>query len=160
MINDFLVNGFVTGTLSLDAAYLFKQFQFPNCNDGEATPSLQASTYLQALHRHIAEKYVSSMFDEYGFGEHNMWSGVDAPSKEWHNDNCDEFNSNFLVYLDDGEMYNNFIEVKSPTEEFKIYPKKNQFVWLNQDKKFLHRATHTEGPRRVLSFEFNIPAIS
>lgn len=159
-MNEFLTNGFATGVLTLDVAFLFKRFPFPNCNDGEATPSPEAEMYLQSLHEHIATKYVSTMFDEFGFGEHNMWSGVDGPSQEWHNDSCDEFNSNFLVYLDDGEMYNNFIEVKTPVEEFKIYPKKNQFVWLNQNQRFLHRATHTEGPRRVLSFEFKIPAIA
>lgn len=160
MIDNFLVNGFATGILVFDAAFLFKTFEFPDCNDGDAEFGEKATQLLQIVHQHVASKYVSTLFDEYEVGQFGMWAGVDSLSKDWHNDSNNEFNSNFLVYLDDGEQYGNSIEIKTPTEEFKIYPKKNQFVWLNQNKKFLHRATHTSGPRRLLSFEFKIPALA
>jgi hypothetical protein len=159
MINNFLINGFTSDFLTLDAAFLFKKFEFPDCNNGEAELEEEAVELLDILHRHVAKKYVSSLFDEYSIGERGMWTGVDNMSSDWHNDSNEEFNSNFLIYLDDGELHGNSIEIKTPTEEFKIYPNKNQFVWLNQNKKFQHRATHLSGPRRLLSFEFTIPAI-
>ena len=159
-MNDFLTNGFTTGILTLDVAFLFKKFHFPNCNDGDAEFTAEASQFLSILHQHVSDKYVSKLFTEYSIGSSGMWSGVDNLSSDWHNDSNEKFNSNFLVYLDDSEQYGNSIEIKTPVEEFKIYPKKNQFVWLNQDKKFLHRATHMSGPRRLLSFEFKIPDLS
>ena len=139
---------------------LFKNFEFPDYNNVDVELEEQATQLLTILHNHIANKYVSVLFDNYVVGRRCMWTGIDNLSSDWHNDNNDEFNSNLLVYLDDGEQYGNSIEIKTPTEEFKIYPKKNQFVWLNQDKKFLHRATHISGPRRLLSFEFKIPDLS
>jgi len=159
MLENFLLNGFATGIMQSDLAFLFKRFQFADCNDGDSEIDPEAVNLLNALHSFISNTYVSPLFSEYTIARSCMWTGVDSLSKDWHNDNCAEFNSNFLIYLDDGETYGNSIEIKTPSEEFKIYPKKNQFVWLNQDKKFLHRATHVSGPRRLLSFEFKIPAI-
>jgi hypothetical protein len=162
MYNDFFTNGFVTGQIEMDAAFLFKKFEFPSCDNDDPTPDINpsAKNLLDILHKHIAQKYVSALFADFSIGENAMWSGVDSMSTDWHNDGREGFNSNFLVYLDDGEAYGNKIEVKAVTEQFTIFPKKNQFVWLNQSGGFLHKATHVSGPRRVLSFEFDIPALS
>ena len=158
MINSFATNGFATGIVQADLAFLFKNFSFANCSDTHSEINYQAAKLLSILHQHIGRRYVSTVFNEYTIIKNSMWSGVDSLSKDWHNKGCQESNSSFLIYLDDGETYGNSIEIKTPSEEFKIYPKKNQFVWLNQDKKFSYRETHVSGPRRLLSFEFKIPA--
>jgi hypothetical protein len=162
MYNDFFINGFVSGTIAMDAAFIFNGFEFPSCDNDDPTPVINQSAkkLLDIIHNYIAQTYVSKLFTHFSIGENSMWSGVDGMSADWHNDGREGFNSNFLIYLDNGEAYGNKIEVKNSAEEFVIFPKKNQFVWLNQSSGFLHKATHVSGPRRVLSFEFNIQGLT
>ena len=65
-----------------------------------------------------------------------------------------------LIYLDDNTKQNgNNIQVRTGDYHFTLYPKRRDFVWLNQKKCFQHRAQHLSGIRRVLSFEYLVPAL-
>ena len=142
---------------------VFDKFDFKDCTQPEETWLDQnAMKDLKKLHKWFADNYVAKMFDEFEMKDCAMWSGVDEGSREWHNDfeDGDAFNSNILVYMDDNTEENgNNIQVASGDYINIIYPKRREFVWLNQKKCFQHRATHKSGVRRVLSFEYMIPAL-
>lgn len=164
MIENFFINGFVHGQFDIDVINMFDTDEFINCNSDEAdykSINDESRAKLNMLHQHIAKTYIEKLFENYKIGKNSMWSGVDSGSEVWHNDfiDSDRFTSNFLIYLDDNASHGNSIEVKNVFEEFKIIPKQNEFVWINQNKKFAHRATHKSGPRRLLSFEFFIPEL-
>ena len=107
----------------------------------------------------IFDRHLSKLFPNIELLEKSMWQGVDTKSKEWHTDYMvkKNFNSNLLLYLDDN--YGNNIQVKNQTEEFTIYPIRGDFIWLNQNKIFQHRADHSAGPRRLISYEIYIPGL-
>lgn len=164
MIENFFINGYVHGKFDIDAVTMFKDDYFIDCNSDDADVreiDTESKRKLNNLHEYISENYIKQIFTEFRVGKNGMWSGVDSGSAEWHNDFVDEdrFTSNFLIYLEDNEPFGNSIEVKNQFQEFKIVPKPNEFVWLNQNRKFMHRATHKSGPRRLLSFEFFIPSL-
>lgn len=111
----------------------------------------------------LSDRYVKSLFSDFEYKDCGMWKGVDKGSSKWHNDflDGDNFNSNILVYLDDNTEENgNFIEVRGPGFSHKLYPKKNQLIWLNQKRIFEHKATYNSGQRRLLSFEYFIPQLT
>ena len=117
---------------------------------------------LNALHDYLGKTYIKQLFDEYTLTQCAMWAGVDSGSSVWHNDHKQggRFTSNLLVYLDDNNQeLGNFIQVRGSGFEHTIYPKRGDFVWLNQKSCFEHRAQNDNGLRRVLSFEFYIPAL-
>lgn len=162
--SNFFVNGFTQGTLNFDAVTMFQEFDFPDCTaDRNTSFTIDpiAQIRLDAIHGYLANTLITPMFQVYTFGNNGMWSGVDSGSATWHNDftDTDSFTSNILIYLEDGEPYGNSVEFKNQVEEWKVIPKPNEFVWINQNHNFMHRATHIAGPRRLLSFEFYIPAL-
>lgn len=152
---DFLVNGYVHGSVPFIQKVDVDSYNFSHCDDPNFSYDSRLDGLAEAAREWLSTNYVGALFANYEFLKYNAWSGVDQPSSNWHNDQREGFNSNILVYLDDS-LNCNSIEVKSDNSEVKIYPKKGDFVWLNQRKAFRHRATHIEGTRRVLSFEFNI----
>lgn len=160
----FFVDGYWLDKLPNDINIdIFDSFDFKDCTEPEEVwldPRAQAD--LDKLHQWFADNYISKMFDDFEMKQCAMWSGVDEGSRNWHNDyeDGDSFNSNILVYMDDNTIENgNNIQVASGDFVNIIYPKRREFVWLNQKKCFQHRATHTSGVRRVLSFEYLIPAL-
>lgn len=163
-LTDFFIKGFVTGKFFKDLSH-FKDYEFVYCEDtalgnGERVVDIRCSEFLDELHHLIAENYISKIFTKYQLMSNGMWEGVDNGSSVWHNDQTDQnMNSNFLIYLDDTGTHDNSIEFKNDNLEYKVLPKENDFVWINQSKKFLHRATHNQGRRRVLSFEFLIDGL-
>jgi hypothetical protein len=163
MMENFFVNGYVHGVFDIDAKSEFSQYRFIDCNSDEAENfSIQndAQEKLNRMHEHISEKYIRALFDDFEMKRNGMWEGVDYGSSKWHNDftDGDPFTSNFLIYIDSNES-GNCIEIRNASDSFKVIPKENEFVWLNQNRKFEHRATHVSGQRRLLSFEFYIPAL-
>lgn len=141
----------------------FDKFDFKDCTQPEELwldPAAQKD--LNCIHKWLADEYISKMFDDFEMKQCAMWSGVDEGSRNWHNDyeDGDSFNSNILIYLDDNTKANgNNIQVRTGDYHFTLYPKRRDFVWLNQKKCFQHRAQHLSGTRRVLSFEYLIPAL-
>lgn len=158
----FFLDGFYHGELPDDVDInLFEYFDFNDCNKEDTWYPPMCRAHLEQLHTWFADNVVGKVFDHYILKECNMWFGVDEPSSDWHNDNQGEFNSNILVYMDNDMRYNgNNIKVRNELEEHTIWPKRGDFVWLNQSKQFEHKATHKSGVRRVLSFEFLIPQLS
>jgi len=161
-IEDFFTKGFVHSKFDIDVVDMFKNDHFIDCNSKEADDqviSKEAQLKLDEIHLHVGKNIIEKVFSNFTYRRNGMWCGVDTGSAEWHNDfiDGDPFTSNLLIYLEDGEPYGNFIEVKNAFEEYVVVPKPNEYVWLNQNKKFMHRATHKSGPRRLLSFEFFIP---
>lgn len=163
-LTDFFTKGFVTDKFFKDISH-FKQYEFVYCEspclgNEEHIFDSRCTNLLHELHCLIADNYVSAIFSNYQLLSYGMWEGVDSNSTTWHNDQKDKkMNSNFLIYLDDTEEHDNSIEFKNNNIEYKVLPKENDFVWINQSKKFLHRATHNQGRRRVLSFEFLIDGL-
>lgn len=160
----FFVDGYWLGTLpdNLDIE-MFETFDFKDCNQPEEIwLDPKAKSDLSRIHQWFADNYVSKMFDDFEMKDCAMWSGVDEGSRNWHNDfeDGDAFNSNILVYMDDNTEENgNNIQVASNDYINILYPSRRDFVWLNQKKCFQHRATHKSGVRRVLSFEYLVPAL-
>lgn len=164
----FFANGYLHGNIPEVVKYDFSSFVFVDCYKNEKDVNLKpkiditSQTYLKEIYKLIQERFVAKIFENAKLLEMSMWQGVDTPSRSWHNDYIlgQTFNSNILVYLDEGTVENgNCIEVRNQEEEFKIYPKVGDFVWLNQKHIFQHRATHASGQRRVLSYELMIPEI-
>lgn len=161
-LTDFFVKGYYSEILSNDIAAEFDNYKFVNCQEHSTmhiTDVVQKK--LDDLHVYLAETYVSKIFPSYKLLKNGMWNNVDSGSSTWHNDfsDGDALNSNILVYIDDNRLYNNCIMIKNQKEEFKIQPKPNQFVWLNQSQGFQHKAIHNSGSRRLLSFEFFIDGL-
>lgn len=162
----FFSNGYLHGHIPEVNSYDFSQFEFVDCFKHAKVLDLKpviderAHNVLTEIYQLIEDRYIRHMFDRYELLEMSMWEGVDELSRTWHNDYIKgkTFNSNILVYLDEGNEENgNFIEVKNQEEEFKIYHKAGDFVWLNQKHIFRHKATHTSGQRRLISYELMIP---
>lgn len=165
-LETFFIKGYVTGSIdksiNLDEFY---SYEFFHCEDEDVTwNNPEAEEKIRSLQNIFAEQYVSKIFTEFENKAVCMWAGVDGGSAEWHNDFEDggAFNSNVLIYMDDLTPENgNKIEVRNSLtqEEIILYPKKRDFVWLNQQRCYQHRATHKTGTRRVISFEYLIPTL-
>ena len=161
-IDDFFVKGYCTDVLSSNIAAEFSNYDFTNCNSANRmqVPE-QVQQRLDSIHLSLADNYVSKIFTSYELLNNGLWDGVDSGSSDWHNDQKSRgFNSNILVYIDDNRVYNNYIMVTNGAEEFQIQPQPNQLVWLNQSSCFKHKAIHTSGPRRLLSFEFFVEGLN
>lgn len=162
--NDFFLRGFTTGEFWKDVSY-FKKYDIKNAEDpnvGEAcSVPKDAEKELQKLQREIGEKLISNVFAKWECRNVGAWEGVDEGSVVWHNDQMDgkNMNSNVIIYLDDTREHNNNIQVKNQIEEFVITPKENDFIWLNQNNLFRHKASHNDGRRRILSFEYYIDGL-
>ena len=160
----FFIDGYWHGTLpdNLDIDR-FEKFNFIDCTQPEDLWTTKEAQFdLAIIHKWLADNYVSQLFDNFEIKDCAMWSGVDHGSREWHNDfeDANKFNSNILIYMDDNTKQNgNNIQVRTGDYHFTLYPKRRDFVWLNQKKCFEHRAAHKSGQRRVLSFEYLIPAL-
>lgn len=163
-IESFFLYGYYLDEYSdIDFSY-FKELEFKDCNISieEQFVDEKHLNELQTLQSLLGKKYIEKVFTNYQLRSYGMWDGVDEGSSRWHNDflDGDSFNSNILVYLDDNNEKNgNSIEVRGPQFSHKLYPKNGQLLWLNQKKIFQHRATHTSGRRRILSFEYFIPEL-
>ena len=165
-LEDFFIKGFVTGVLdkSIDLKE-FYQYEFIHCEDEDISwNNPEAENKIRTLQKYFADTYVSKIFNDFEYKDVCMWAGVDSGSAVWHNDfeDGDKFNSNVLVYLDDLTPDNgNKIKIRDNTtlKEYTIYPKKGNFVWLNQQKHYEHKATHNSGNRRVVCFKYLIPAL-
>jgi hypothetical protein len=142
----------------------FEDKEFKDCTLKEPQfLNYEIKQRLKQYQKKLSEIYISEFFDNFEYRDCGMWKGVDEGSSKWHNDylDGDNFNSNILVYLDDNNEKNgNSIEVRGPGFSHKIYPQKNQLIWLNQKRIFQHKATHSGGERRLLSFEYFIPDIT
>lgn len=158
-ISDFLIKGYYTDFYKSDLSLEFKDKVFADCNS-EINQNIDEETQLRLdlIHQDLYENYILKLFPYAELKDNGMWDGVDEGSAIWHNDqeDGDTFNSNILIYIDDNTPYNNSIEITDGKEEYKIIPKPNQLVWINQRKVFKHRAIHNDGVRRLLSFEFFI----
>ena len=158
---DFFVNGYIQGHLDEIDNYDFSEFVFLDCSekddiDNNPITEKKAKKYLTEIYNILLDKYLSKLFPNIELLAQSMWQGVDRKAKEWHTDYAENnnFNSNLLLYLDDN--YGNSIQVKNQVEEFVIYPTRGDFMWLNQNKIFQHRAKHIAGPRRLLGYDMYI----
>jgi hypothetical protein len=158
-IYNFLINGHIKGNIDFLKELNVDHYTFVDCNyDDYQKPNDDLISILNKVYIYIDKNYLSKVFVDYKLLNMNAWSGVDSKSSDWHNDLQQGFNSNIIVYLDDS-LNKNSIEIRNAEEEFKIYPLKGDFVWLNQKTIFQHKATHITGNRRVLSFELEIPSL-
>lgn len=157
---DFFTKGFITGKFHKDLLYL-KEFHFVDStnhskySEDVIVNSKECEEILDHLHIEIGQKYISKIFSKYELVARGLFEGVDDKSMKWHNDQeYGNMNTNFLIYLDETESYRNSIEVKDQVNHYELFPKANEFVWLNQAKNFQHRASHNYGRRRILWFDY------
>jgi hypothetical protein len=157
--DDFFLKGYVHGKFSLDVKH-FEDYNYPDANNPNAdSRPKEARSDLTELHLLIGQEYINKIFGrDYILKESGMWEGVDNGSHVWHNDakNGKEFNTNFLIYMDENEIGLNSIGVRNKNDEHVIFPMKYDFMWLNQSSAFEHKASHNGGRRRVLSFEYKV----
>jgi hypothetical protein len=158
-VYSFYVNGFIHGNIEQIKTINPDDFYFDDCvktKNKTKTIDKNIMPVLKNTCQYLIDNYVSILFHDYEVLEKYCWSGVDDYSKHWHNDSKENFNSNILVYLDDS-LEKNSIEIKNGSNEiFTVYFKAGDFVWLNQNLQFSHRANHIVSNRRVLSYHFNI----
>lgn len=158
---NFILNGHVKGTIPFIKDINFDSYSFHDCNYESGEESIVDTNLWPIIYKcrdFLIDNYVSQIFSNFELKNMSAWKNVDGGSSVWHNDQKEKLNSNILVYLDDS--YNkNTIEIKTPSKVHKIYPQKGNFVWLNQSLNFQHKATHLEGERRLISFEFDIPEL-
>jgi len=169
-LTDFFVKGYYSDQFCMDVVSLFEGHEFPTCVSEDKERDLkeemvyapESQELLDKITEVVAEKYIKQVSNEFEFITNGMWSGVDYKSSLWHSDYEEvkrPLNTNFLIYLDDGDPYGNTIDFSNGFEEFSISHKPNQFVWVNQTHAFKHKATHKGGERRMLTFEFFIPGL-
>lgn len=172
IFEDFFIKGYAKGMYDNESALsFFDSFVFQDAELVDRRPPPGSEKALNDIATFMKENYINQIFDDVTIKQVSMWQSVDGPSSDWHNDRyykkIDEntweghrFNSNILIYLDkNSKEIGNSIEFKNQNEEFIEYPSRGDFVWINQSQGFQHRATHKQGSRRVLSFEYYIPAL-
>jgi hypothetical protein len=102
----------------------------------------------------IVHEHLTKIFKNYTPLSYFIWDKVDSVTSDWHTDNQD---CSFLLYFDDtDEFTGGALSVKDYQNEYKIYPKKDMLIWLNQNKKFLHKAENSNKKRRLAIFQFNL----
>lgn len=106
---------------------------------------------------YVSKKYVEPIYKNYIVTYCAVWDGVDLGSTEWHNDKIEGFDFSVLYYYDStNEESGGQIEFKFPDGETIIYPKSGDLIFINQDKKFFHKASRSNSSRRVASIEYKI----
>ena len=164
-LTDLFTKGYYSDQFCLDVVSMFEGHTFPDCvcdDKEEMVYAPESQKLLDDVTDVIVEKYIKQVSSNYKIIANGMWSGVDYKSSGWHSDYedvKDPLNTNFLIYLDDGEPYGNAIQFTNGYEEFSVTHKPNQFVWINQTHAFKHKGVHNGGDRRLLTFEFFIPGL-
>ena len=158
----FFKDGFYTGEVDLNVQ-LFDDVKFPSI-DYDAKDLILPDICKQEITnvQEQLEEVISETYPKFELTEEvGLWNGVTKDNNEFHNDFVagDKFNSNILVYLDEGNDDNeNYIEIKGE-DKCRIFCNPGQFVWLNQSPQFEHRANNGRGNRRLLHFAYYIPEI-
>lgn len=131
------------------------QLPFPNANTKDKQPK-ELSWLIHPLVKKINNE-LSEHFN-YKFIESEIWDDVDTGSKEWHNDNSYNVsiaNLTVLIYCDERKE-GNTISIRGPISEVNITPDRYNMVFINQNKKFEHKAEISEFPRRVIGLQYFI----
>lgn len=158
----FFKDGFYTGEVDLNVQ-LFDDVKFPSI-DYDAKDLILPDTCKQEIKKvqEQLEEVISETYPKFELTEEvGLWNGVTKDNNEFHNDFVagDKFNSNILVYLDEGNDDNeNYIEILG-VDKCRVFCRPGQFVWLNQSPQFEHRANNGRGNRRLLHFAYYIPEI-
>jgi|TARA_A200000159_G_C7275321_1_gene319123 hypothetical protein len=170
----FFKDGFYTGDVDINVQ-IFDDVKFPSIDYNPEDLKLpdnckqEIKKVQEQLEEVISETYPKFELTE----EPGLWNGVTKENNEFHNDFVagDKFNSNILVYLDEGnDMNENYIEIAGEdildkdgipygVSKCRIFCRPGQFVWLNQSPQFEHRANNGSGNRRLIHFAYYIPEI-
>lgn len=124
---------------------------FPNANSNDEQPE-----ELLALSQPIIQSITSDIDEHFTntFIEIEIWDDVDNGSKVWHNDrSLSEANLTVLIYCDD-KVEGNTISIRGPLSSIDITPDKYDVVYVNQNKKFEHKAAISKLPRRVIGLQY------
>lgn len=131
------------------------KLSFPNANSKDKPPkelNWLLHPFIQKMNSELSEYFSVK------FMKAEIWDDVDKGSKEWHNDNkYNESMANLtvLIYCDERKEGNS-ISVRGPLCEVKILPDRYDMVIINQNKKFEHKASISELPRRVIGLQYFI----
>lgn len=160
----FFKDGFYTGEVDLNVQ-LFDDIKFPSI-DYDAKDLILPDTCKQEIKKvqEQLEEVISETYPKFELTEEpGLWNGVTKENNALKSNDTnvagDKFNSNILVYLDEGNDDNeNYIEILG-VDKCRVFCRPGQFVWLNQSPQFEHRANNGRGNRRLLHFAYYIPEI-
>ena len=128
---------------------------FPNANSKDKPPkelNWLLHPFIRKMNDELSEHFNAK------FMKAEIWDDVDEGSKEWHNDNKYKksmANLSVLIYCDERKEGNS-IQIRGPLGEMKILPDRYDMVIVNQNKKFEHKASISEFPRRVIGLQYFI----
>lgn len=157
-LSNFLLNGYAhfneSGLLDLSK---FNIVNVEITDNLDISFSEEEQLLIDKYVEYISKKYVEPIYKNYIVTYCAVWDGVDLGSAEWHNDKIEGFDFSVLYYYDStNEESGGQIEFKFPDGETIIYPKSGDLIFINQDKKFFHKASRSNSSRRVASIEYKI----
>ena len=157
-LSNFLLNGYAhfneSGLLDLSK---FNIVNVEITDNLDISFSEEEQLLIDKYVEYVSKKYVEPIYKNYIVTYCAVWDGVDLGSKEWHNDKIEGFDFSVLYYYDStNEESGGQIEFKFPDGETIIYPKSGDLIFINQDKKFFHKASRSNSSRRVASIEYKI----
>lgn len=157
-LSNFLLNGYAhfneSGLLDLSK---FNIVNVEITDNLDISFSEEEQLLIDKYVEYVSKKYVEPIYKNYIVTYCAVWDGVDLGSTEWHNDKIEGFDFSVLYYYDStNEESGGQIEFKFPDGETIIYPKSGDLIFINQDKKFFHKASRSNSSRRVASIEYKI----
>jgi len=143
----------IKNTISKNDVQNVLHLKFPNANSKE-----KQSDKLDKILSPLRKKIQNNLSKHFNckFLKAEIWDDVDAGSKKWHNDNHykkSDANLTVLIYCDEIKD-GNTIEIRGPISEIKITPDRYHMIMINQNKKFEHKASIRDLPRRVIGMQY------
>lgn len=175
--SEFLVNYLTKGYYHFNASSALKSFDlgaFLPMKSGDRrfesnTPLARYEHYnwyqrhqLRQLAINVGNAYFSSFNHKFHFND--MWSTVGMNVGGWHNDLMlawPGFNTSFNCYFDDtseetgGQFQSHPYQDVIPEDSLLTegaYPKALDIIVINQNTNFVHRVSHSDKQRRMISF--------
>jgi hypothetical protein len=164
-IGDLFVNGFIQLTLPEANKYNYDDYEFCIAFDeGDAyahTSDPKFEPIFEEFATLIEDRYVSALDPEFKRLACQMVQGVNKRARVWHNDVVYDYDMNltFLVYLDDTTEFKNGFDICNQIEEWNILPKPGDMIMMMVNKKFHHKGNYNGGKRRVVLFDYFVPAL-
>lgn len=158
--NSFLVNGFTI--FNVPDLIDLSEFNIINVelnDDSVNSFSISEQAKMDTFIEYVSQNFVKSFYTDFEIVDYSVWDGVDQGSTIWHNDSVEGFDFSVLYYFDNTDpVVGGSIEFQYPNGETKIYPKSGDLIFINQNKRFYHKASRSTSQRRIASIEYNVYA--
>jgi hypothetical protein len=164
-ISDLFINGFVQLTLPEINKYNYDEYKFCIAFDeGDAyahTSDPKFEPIFEEFAKLIEDRYVRPLDASFTRLAYQMVQGVNLRARVWHTDVVYDYDMNltFLIYLDDTSEFKNGFDIRNQVEEWNLLPKPGDMLMTMVNKKFQHKGNYNGGTRRVLLFDYFVPAL-